>query len=55
EMTEEMFNLHQLSIKQAKQKQQTLLFLVGVVLLILAIMVTAWSFMTLIRFKKGLA
>ncbi|MGX9460912.1 diguanylate cyclase domain-containing protein [Shewanella sp. A14] len=53
EMTEEMFHLHQLSIKQASQKQQTLLYLVGVVLLILAILVTAWSFMTLIRFKKG--
>jgi diguanylate cyclase (GGDEF)-like protein len=55
EMTEEMFRLHQLSIKQASQTQQKLLYLVGAVLLLLAILVTAWSFMTLIRFKKGLA
>lgn len=55
EMTEEMFRLHQFSVTQAKTKQQTLLWLVGVILLILAILVTAWSFMTLTRFKKGLA
>ncbi|MBB1320981.1 MULTISPECIES: diguanylate cyclase domain-containing protein [unclassified Shewanella] len=55
EMTEEMFRLHQFSIKKASQKQQTLLLMVGMVLFLLAIMVTAWSIMTLIRFKKGLA
>jgi diguanylate cyclase (GGDEF)-like protein len=53
-MTEEMFQLHQLSMKQASQKQQTLLYLVGAILLLLAILITAWSFMTLIRFNKGL-
>ena len=52
EMTEEMF---QFSIRKASQKQQTLLLMVGMVLFLLAIMVTAWSIMTLIRFKKGLA
>ena len=55
EMTEEMFHLHQLSIKQASQTQQSLLLMIGVILLLLAILVTTWSFMTLIRFKKGLS
>ncbi|GGP47548.1 diguanylate cyclase [Shewanella algicola] len=55
EMTEEMFRLHQFSVTQAKTKQQTLLWLVGAILLMLALLVTAWSFMTLTRFKKGLA
>ncbi|WP_350431777.1 diguanylate cyclase [Shewanella sp. H8] len=54
EMTEEMFHLHQLSIKQANQTQQRLLAMIGLVLLLLATLVTVWSFMTLIRFKKGL-
>lgn len=54
EMTEEMFNLHQLSIKQAKKKQQTLLWLVGAVLLLLTTLITAWSFRTLSRFRNGL-
>ncbi|GGB46624.1 diguanylate cyclase [Shewanella inventionis] len=54
EMTEEMFNLHQLSIKQAKIKQQSLLWLVGAILLLLAGLITVWSFMTLARFRSGL-
>ncbi|MGI2169691.1 diguanylate cyclase domain-containing protein [Shewanella sp. MF05960] len=54
EMTEEMFSLHQLSIKQAKIKQQSLLWMVGAILLLLTTLITAWSFMTLIRFRNGL-
>ncbi|GAA0787293.1 MULTISPECIES: GGDEF domain-containing protein [Pseudomonadati] len=53
-MTEDMFRLHQITIAQAKQTQQSLLISVSLVVLLLSILVTLWSSMTLMRFKRGM-
>ena len=53
-MTEDMFRLHQIAIAQAKQTQQSLLISVSLVVLLLSILVTLWSSMTLMRFKRGM-
>lgn len=53
-MTEDMTNLHQLTIAQAKQTQQTLLIVVSVVVFLLSLTVTLWSSMTLFRFRQGM-
>ena len=53
-MTEDMYRLHKVTIAQAKQTQQSLLISVSLVVLLLSILVTMWSSMTLIRFKRGM-
>ncbi|MCT7942063.1 GGDEF domain-containing protein [Shewanella holmiensis] len=53
-MTEDMYRLHKVTIAQAKQTQQSLLLSASLVVLLLSILVTMWSSMTLIRFKRGM-
>lgn len=53
-MTEDMFRLHQLTIAQAKQTQQSLLISISMVILLLSAITTLWSSITLIRFKRGM-
>ncbi|WP_434953009.1 diguanylate cyclase domain-containing protein [Shewanella sp. HL-SH4] len=53
-MTEDMYRLHQLTISQAKQTQQSLLISISLVVLLLSAIATLWSSITLIRFKRGM-
>jgi diguanylate cyclase (GGDEF)-like protein len=54
EMTEDVFSLHQMTIKRAKTIQFNLILVSGVILLLLALLVTGFSHWTLKRFKEAI-
>jgi diguanylate cyclase (GGDEF)-like protein len=54
EMTEDVFSLHQMTIKRAKTIQFNLILVSGIILLLLSLLVTGFSHWTLKRFKGAI-